>query len=76
MPEPVDESRSYKYELKGMILHFGTFRGGHYKAICREGEGWWCLNDKISEKVNIASALSNPETQKSLYVLLYERLGR
>ena len=39
-----DKSNS-KYDLYGVIQHFGSLNGGHYTAMCKNQENWVDYND-------------------------------
>jgi len=42
------ERDSYKYNLYGIICHFGTLNSGHYTAFCKNAEGIWHeFNDMV-----------------------------
>ena len=34
-----------KYDLYGVIQHFGSLNGGHYTAICKNDNNWVIYND-------------------------------
>ena len=65
------EKDKAKYDLYGVIEHYGTLNQGHYTAICKNDGNWVSYNDSIVKIVN------NPVT-KNAYVLFYkmENIGK
>lgn len=71
----LDLTKSYKYQLIGMVLHEGSITRGHYTAIFKHG-GWFKYNDEfVTEIKDMASLLEEPEIMERLYILLYERIS-
>ena len=58
------------YELRGIVDHHGTHRGGHYTAQWKHpfSQEWWWLDD---EK---ARPMARPEFGASTYVMLFKHL--
>ena len=55
-----------KYDLYGVVQHFGSLNGGHYTAICKNDNNWITYNDSS------LSHCENPVT-KNAYILFYKR---
>ena len=60
------EKDKAKYDLYGVIQHFGGLSGGHYTAICKNDNNWVSYNDSSLDFVQ------NPVTQNA-YILFYIR---
>ena len=60
------EKNNAKYDLYGVIQHFGGLSGGHYTAICKNDNNWVSYNDSTLDIV------TNPVT-KNAYILFYIR---
>lgn len=63
-----------RYNLKGVVVHWGTLEHGHYVSVvqrARPSEGWYFCNDKVvsecGEKVVLA---------QEAYMLFYERVRK
>ena len=61
-----DKSNS-KYDLYGIIQHFGSLNGGHYTAMCKNQGNWVDYNDSRLEFVKD----NNPISQNA-YILFYK----
>ena len=59
------EKNKAKYDLYGVIEHFGTLNHGHYTAICKNAGNWVNYNDSTINFVK------SPVT-KNAYVLFYK----
>jgi ubiquitin C-terminal hydrolase len=59
------------YRLFGVTMHWGSFEGGHYTAVCRHPAGarWLAFNDSV---VRIAS--ESDLCGRGAYILFYERV--
>ncbi|CAH1392970.1 unnamed protein product [Nezara viridula] len=59
-----------KYDLVGVINHYGTLSGGHYTAYCKnqKSEGWYCYDDD-----NVTPIRSEDILGQAAYVLFYMR---
>lgn len=56
------------YVLKGVIIHTGTFEGGHYYSLIKNTAGDWIeYNDEAVSKVTSTEGLENG------YIYIYER---
>ena len=55
---------SLRYEAIAQIEHSGGLNGGHYWAICKRKNGWFCLND-----MSVSPAEFKPTN--NIYVVLY-----
>ena len=60
-----DKSNS-KYDLYGVIQHFGSLNGGHYTAMCKNQENWVDYNDS---RIDFVKG-NNPISQNA-YILFY-----
>ena len=58
------EKDNSKYDLYGVVQHFGSLNGGHYTAICKNDNIWVSYNDSILD------FCENPVTQNA-YILFY-----
>lgn len=60
----------FKYNLFGVINHFGTLKSGHYTAYVRKGRHGWCLfEDQVVYKHCKTSKVINGNA----YILFYAR---
>lgn len=52
-PESTHPSRSWRYNLRGIVDHHGSHMGGHYSAqICHPAtQEWWWIDDESSSKL-------------------------
>ena len=77
-------NESYKYNLKGVIIHIGSLNFGHYFSLAKDDktEHWIQFNDTIIEKFDIknlaeeafGSSLRNSQNKSnSAYILIYQR---
>lgn len=57
-----------KYNLIGVINHYGGASFGHYTAYCLNGNQWCEYNDENVSKISINNVVS-----KAAYVLFYKR---
>jgi ubiquitin C-terminal hydrolase len=53
-----------RYSAVAQIEHYGNLNGGHYLAICKRKNGWFCLNDN-----SIGNAEFKPTN--NTYIVLY-----
>ena len=60
------EKNNIKYDLYGVIQHFGSLNGGHYTAICKNDNNWVIYNDSKLDFID------NPVTNNA-YILFYKR---
>ena len=63
------EESSMTYELCGICIQMGTLNGGHYIAICKDGEDWNVYNDTSVFKTTESDML-----KKNPYCLFYRRV--
>jgi ubiquitin carboxyl-terminal hydrolase 4/11/15 len=57
-----------KYDLNGVINHYGGSSFGHYTAYCLNGNKWIEYNDESLSKISKNNVVSN-----AAYVLFYKR---
>ena len=63
------EGISTKYDLYGVVNHFGSLNGGHYTANCRNPDGqWYNFNDSSVSAIGNKNVVSS-----SAYLLFYRR---
>lgn len=60
---------STKYDLYGIVNHFGSLNGGHYTAACKGIDGsWYNFNDS-----SVSSLSGKRIKSEAAYVLFYRR---
>lgn len=64
----LNEKSNCIYRLYAVILHEGNIDGGHYIALCRNGEKWYTCNDDRISDTDIDDVLNH----KNAYILFYE----
>ena len=72
MTELCDEtinSKLLKYELFGIINHFGSIEEGHYNCIVKIENFWYEFNDSTVNKINKLNYISD-----SVCIFLYRRI--
>ena len=63
------EGISTKYDLFGIVNHFGSLNGGHYTANCKNPDGqWYNFNDGSVSAIGNKNVVSS-----SAYLLFYRR---
>ncbi|KAK9385760.1 hypothetical protein V1515DRAFT_539308 [Lipomyces mesembrius] len=68
-PQAADQQPPFRYNLYGVVNHYGSVRGGHYTAfVHKNNKGWLIFDDS-------RVAICPPErvVSKDAYVLFYER---
>lgn len=63
-------TKNMTYKLYSVINHYGSSRGGHYVAHCRNDDNWACFDDLMVRDVSVETVLSE---KRSAYVLFYEK---
>lgn len=56
------------YELSSVIVHHGSFGGGHYVSYCKKNNDWFLCNDTSIYKVTLETVLNT-----QAYVLVYQK---
>ena len=56
------------YDLFAVSQHYGETGGGHYTAICKNGNNWYKYDDSIVTKIIPKAAVTS-----AAYVLFYRR---
>ena len=56
-----------KYDLFGVVNHYGGLGGGHYTAFVNNGQFWYCMDDSTITKVSEEKVVSS-----SAYILFYK----
>ena len=59
-----------KYDLIGVINHYGGTSFGHYTAYCLNNGNWYEYNDQSVSYINKSSVVSN-----AAYVLFYKKIN-
>ncbi|XP_071397108.1 uncharacterized protein [Centroberyx affinis] len=70
------QRQSVKYELYGLVNHFGSLRGGHYTATIQSSENktWYEFNDSyVQEAREQPFAQDGTYKSRSVYLLMYRR---
>ena len=60
---------STQYELCAISIQMGSLNGGHYVAICKDGDTWNVYNDTSVFKIELDELL-----QRNPYCLFYKRI--
>lgn len=68
-PASPHASRTWIYDLRGIVDHHGSHSGGHYSAQFRHpiSDEWWWIDDESSQKLDSGPRLNQP----SNYILLF-----
>ncbi|KAK9455241.1 hypothetical protein V1511DRAFT_459397 [Dipodascopsis uninucleata] len=67
---PNDQKPPFKYNLYGVVNHYGSVRGGHYTALVhKNNKGWLIFDDS-----RVAMCSRDKVVTKDAYVLFYERV--
>lgn len=64
------EGKPLKYNLFGVINHYGSMHFGHYTAYARNGDKWYCYDDSNVTPIQEPSKV----VTEAAYVLFYERI--
>lgn len=56
-----------KYRLYAKVKHMGGINGGHYVAVAKQGENWYCFNDSSVSQEGF-------HTDKDTYLLFYQKV--
>jgi hypothetical protein len=66
-----DQQKPPKYDLCGIVFHYGTMSGGHYTASCLNSETkqWYDYNDSQVNEISDLNSLVN----QNAYILVYQR---
>ena len=56
-----------RYGLYAKVKHMGSSYGGHYVALAKQAENWYCFNDSCVSYENFSSS-------KDTYLLFYQRI--
>jgi ubiquitin C-terminal hydrolase len=57
-----------EYSLFGVVLHYGSPSGGHYKSIVKRKNRWYMFNDSDHKKIKKKKVISD-----KAYILFYRR---
>jgi ubiquitin C-terminal hydrolase len=61
------ENKKYSYELFAVNQHFGISIGGHYTALCKNGNSWYNYDDEDVREIN-----PNRLVSSNAYLLFYK----
>ena len=61
------ENKNYSYELFAVNQHFGISYGGHYTALCKNGNLWYNYDDEDVNEIN-----PNRLVSANAYLLFYK----
>ena len=64
----VNQNKKYTYNLKSVILHCGTIKKCKYKAIVKNNENWYEIDDN-----NIKEIDEDDVINQNAYILIYEK---
>ena len=64
----INQSKKYVYNLKSVILHCGTIKKCKYKAIIKNNENWYEIDDE-----NIKQIDEDDVINQNAYILIYEK---
>ena len=64
----INQSKKYSYNLKSVILHCGTIKKCKYKAIVKNNENWYEIDDNVIKEINEDDVIN-----QNAYVLIYEK---
>jgi len=62
------KENNLNYSLIGSCIHSGGLNGGHYYAICKKYNDWYCYNDDKVSKLDIKQV-----KHSDAYCLIYRR---
>jgi len=62
------KENNLNYSLIGSCIHSGGLSGGHYYAICKKYNDWYCYNDDRVSKLDIKQV-----KHSDAYCLIYRR---
>jgi ubiquitin carboxyl-terminal hydrolase 8 len=68
-PYCISKRNSMNYRLTGVAIHSGSLHGGHYYAMCRNGDQWYNCNDSSVREVYNTDVL-----KETPYCLFYVRI--
>ena len=64
----VNQNKKYVYNLKSVILHCGTIKKCKYKAIVKNNENWYEIDDDNIKQIDEDNAIN-----QNAYILVYEK---
>ena len=65
-----DNNKKIKYNLIGIINHYGSAYYGHYTANCLNRNNWYNFNDEIVSRIKEKNIVTD-----SAYVLFYQKIN-
>ena len=67
-PYFINKNKKYNYNLKSVILHCGTIKKCKYKAIVKNSNNWYEIDDNIIKEIEIDDVIN-----QNAFVLIYEK---
>ena len=64
----INQNKKYTYNLKSVILHCGTIKKCKYKAIVKNNEEWYEIDDNNIKKIDEDDVIN-----QNAYILVYEK---
>ena len=65
----VNKSKKYCYNLKSVVLHVGSIKKCKYKALVKNNENWYEIDDEKIKEIDINNVIN-----KNAYILFYEKV--
>ena len=65
----VNKSKKYCYNLKSVVLHVGSIKKCKYKALVKNNENWYEIDDENIKEIDINNVIN-----KNAYILFYEKV--
>ncbi|KAG4306419.1 hypothetical protein PORY_000407 [Pneumocystis oryctolagi] len=66
----INQKKSLKYELKSIIVHYGSHTSGHYVTFRKTPKGWFKISDRNVRESTIEEVLQSG----NVFMLMYEKL--
>ena len=67
-PYFINKNKKYNYNLKSVILHCGTIKKCKYKAIVKNSDNWYEIDDNNIKEIDIDDVIN-----QNAYILVYEK---
>ena len=67
-PYFINKNKKYNYNLKSVILHCGTIKKCKYKAIVKNSNNWYEIDDNIIKEIEIDDVIN-----QNAFILIYEK---
>ena len=66
----IGNDQKEKYNLIGVINHYGESFNGHYTSYCLNRNNWYCFDDETITEINKNSIVSD-----SAFILFYQKVN-